>query len=77
MAGASQIIKEPSNQNNPNYSMKLSDADKDNIAKNVESNNLDDDLVEADKILSENGVGGPKINLFTIDETSNYSLPDW
>ncbi|MBL7897407.1 MAG: hypothetical protein JNJ99_02645, partial [Crocinitomicaceae bacterium] len=77
LGNASQIVDNPSNATSTN-TIALSDTEKNSIANKVETNSLDANLAEVNKILDENNIGGPALNLFASDETTkNYTLQQW
>ncbi|MBK9192283.1 MAG: hypothetical protein IPM77_12680 [Crocinitomicaceae bacterium] len=77
LGNASQIVDNPSNATSTN-TIALSDTEKNSIANKVETNSLDANLAEVNKILNKNNIGGPALNLFASDETTkNYTLQQW
>ncbi|MBK8924815.1 MAG: hypothetical protein IPM74_02650 [Crocinitomicaceae bacterium] len=74
---AANIVDNPRNAT-PENTEKLSDTEKNQITNKVDANNLDANLAEVNRILDENNIGGPALNLFASDETTNnYSLQQW
>jgi len=77
LGNAAGIVNNPKNAT-PQNTQPLSDTEKSKIANKVIANNLDANLSLVDKVLNDNGVGGPAIDLFANDEkTKNYSLQQW
>ncbi|MBI3134418.1 MAG: hypothetical protein HYZ14_07035 [Bacteroidetes bacterium] len=77
LGNAAQIVDNPKNATAGNTTP-LSNSEKDDIENKVQTNNLDANIAAVNKILDENNIGGPAINLFASDETTkNYTLQQW
>lgn len=73
---AALILEE--NHNTPEYTAEVSESRKKEIAGQVESNDLSDDLAEVDRVLEENNVSIFNIDLYdNNDVTEGYSLEQW
>jgi hypothetical protein len=77
LGNAAIIVENPKN-NTPENTKTLSDSEKNAITTKVDNNKLDANIAEVNKVLDENNIGGPALNLFATNETTkNYSLQQW